>query len=299
MGDALGIATEGMTVGEIRRVFGEVREFKRRANFIPALSKLEPGQWTDDTQMTVALAEAILEAGGFDPEVVAKRFARWVTEGPRYPGYTCVTACRRLAEGVPWDRAGDPNGAGCGSAMRAAPIGLLHPDDPEAVYRDSSLQSVITHKDPRAVAGSVAVAYAVSRLVHGGRVEPGEFASEVAEFVRPISPEMAERIEEVAELVSLEPEEALTVTGTGGFVLEVVPAAFYCFLSSPEDFEHAVVTAANAGGDTDSIGAIAGAFSGAYNGASAIPRRFLEGLEGREKLVELADRLFEIAVGEG
>ncbi len=292
IGDALGMATEGLSREEIVATFGEVREFSPRAT----ASFLQPGQWTDDTQLTIALAEAILEGRGFNPQITAKRFVDWLLrEHPRFAGMTCLTACQRLASGVPWDRAGDPNGAGCGSAMRAAPIGLLYPDDFDSLYRAAVIQSAITHRDPRAIAGSAAVAYGVARLLHGGSVEG--FASEVAKFVEPLSPEMAERISLVEKLKTSPPESALSQTGTGGFVLETVPAAFYCFLSRPDDFEHAVVTAANAGGDTDSIGAIAGALSGAYNGASRIPQKFLKDLEAKEYIISLADQLFDLAFG--
>jgi ADP-ribosylglycohydrolase len=74
--------------------------------------------------------------------------------------------------------------------------------------------------------------------------------------------------------------------------METVPAAFYCFLTlEPEE---ALIMAANAGGDTDSIASIAGALCGASSGLHWIPERWLRVLEGRERIENAARGLFEL-----
>ena len=86
-------------------------------------------------------------------------------------------------------------------------------------------------------------------------------------------------------------EDSIINIGTGGYVVETVLAAFFGFLYSPTDFETTIVNVVNEGDDADSVGAIAGAFSGAFNGLGAIPARWLAPLEGREELIAVADRL--------
>lgn len=86
-------------------------------------------------------------------------------------------------------------------------------------------------------------------------------------------------------------DDGIRQIGTSGYVVQTVLAAFYAFLHTPADFETTVVNAVNQGDDADSVGAIAGAFSGALNGMEAIPDRWLAPLEGREELVSVADRL--------
>ena len=93
-----------------------------------------PGTFTDDTQMTIAVAEALLAAGraGLDPlmSTMAERFVLWSrsTTNNRAPGGTCMEGCSNLAASVPWRRAGVPTSKGCGSVMRVAPIGLYYQD---------------------------------------------------------------------------------------------------------------------------------------------------------------------------
>ena len=82
---------------------------------------------------------------------------------------------------------------------------------------------------------------------------------------------------------------------------ESVPAAIYCFLANLDSFEDAVVQAVNLGGDTDTIGAMTGALSGAYRGKTGIPKRWLESLEngpkGRDYIERLGDQLWEMRSG--
>src|SRR5262249_27534596 len=90
-----------------------------------------PGTYSDDTQMTVAVAEAILAVAADAPldalmDEMGRRFVAWSTspDNDRSPGQTCMTGSQALAKGVPWRDAGVRDSKGCGSAMRVAPIGL-------------------------------------------------------------------------------------------------------------------------------------------------------------------------------
>ncbi len=83
--------------------------------------------------------------------------------------------------------------------------------------------------------------------------------------------------------------------GCGKFVLESVPAALYAFLSSPDSLERSLIVAVNAGGDADSIAAMTGALSGAFNGAQSIPMRWVKDLENRDYLIEIANLLYDLA----
>jgi len=293
VGDALGMPVEGMSASTIRARYGEVREFlaaPRRA--------LGPGQFTDDTQMTLALAESIVERGRVDPAHVAGRFMAWLDSGDvRGIGRSTLRSLLRLKAGVPWRESGEQGkwAAGNGAAMRIAPVGLLHCRRLERLRQDVHDVSIITHRNPEAVAGALAVAYAVARLVTGAKPSP-DFLDDVASFVghNPVS----ERLRKARELLSqgTPAEKALASLGTSGYVVETVASALYAFLSSPDDFEETVVTAVMAGGDTDTVAAIAGAISGAHNGVAGIPSRWRERVEGASRLAHLAERIYELAL---
>lgn len=300
IGDALGMPTEGMSRREIEMRYGRVTEFRAGAG-------LEAGQYTDDTQMMLCLAEQIAEDGEFNAAAAARRFVWWYHDRPRRPGRACMDACKRLIAGAPWSESGGEGEAGCGTAMRVMPIGLRYFRDPVALRRAAVESAVITHRDARAMAGAVAIAYGVARALCAGEAPDGDaFLGEVADFVADVDGQMAAAIGEARRLLSADPWDALGEIGTGVFVLEAVPAALYCFARSLAGFstplpstglEAAVVLAANAGGDTDSVAAMAGSLSGALNGVGRIPPRFRDNVESAEHLRKVALRLHGHAVG--
>ena len=291
VGDALGAQVEGMGADAIRDVHGRVTDF------IDA--RFGAGRLTDDTQMTIVLAQAILELGRFDSEHTGFKFAGWVAASDdgvkeaRGLGLACQTACRALR-----DRPGEPSGvdsAGCGAAMRASPIGLRYYHEPGALLRAAVDQALLTHTDPRAVAGSVAVASAVAAgVTDEGDLDRAALAAALAKAVEKVDLPTSVKIAGLADYLDASPAEGFAYTGTGGIATETVPAALFAFLRTPYDLEETVVTAVNAGGDTDSIGAIAGAVSGTFNGIGAIPARWRDNVEGSVYIESVAYRLFTL-----
>lgn len=299
IGDALGRPVEGWSPRNIREVYGVVRRYESKRT-------REPGTITDDTQLTIAIAQSIVEHGGLDPEDVADRFAAWLPIG-RGTGHATREGIVAYLGGAPWWEAGDDS-AGNGAAMRTAPIGLLHPLDVDALRRDAAIAAVITHADPMAAASAIAQSWTVAYLLH---TEPGRF--DIADYFEgltrvlddvpdPGHPErrigarepvrLLDRILEVGERLDQTPKELFAFTHNGAFVLESLPAALWCFLRSPEDPEKVLVTAVNAGYDADTVGAMAGAVVGAYVGEKAFPEEWLAGLEYADGLEGLAERIF-------
>lgn len=292
IGDALGAPVEGMSDAEIVSRHGRV------TGFIDA--RFGAGMVTDDTQMTVALAQSIIEIGRFDLEHAAFKFGRWMefsdngVKEARGVGLACATACRRLYQGAGPEESGVPS-AGCGAAMRASPVGLIYYHDTESVRRAAVAQAMLTHTDPQALAGAAAVAFAVAAGVNrAGEPDGPGLVRLAASFVASIDESMAAKIEGLAGRLDADPADGFVYTGTSGYVMETVPGALYAFLRTPSDFEETVLTAVNAGGDTDSLGAIAGAVSGAFNGAARIPAKWKDGVEGRRYLETLATKLFTL-----
>jgi ADP-ribosylglycohydrolase len=296
IGDALGMPTEFISsMGGIRSKFGVEGVTDFAAGDWPA------GHFTDDTQMTLALAEGLLAAGpdaSVDAlmEEVAREFIAW-NEGPvgghRAPGRTCRAGCRNLADGADWRDAGVANSKGCGSAMRAAPIGLMWPGDYERIREVGIAQSRATHGHPCALAGSVAVGALVSMALEGGR--PEGMLERVIDLTADISDEFVEQMRTVSRALECDSEDAWTLLGEAWIAEEAVAGALYCFLRSPDDYRATVLCGANTVGDSDSLACIAGAISGACNGADAIPTDWRERVERAEKLREIAERLWEAA----
>lgn len=306
IGDALGRPGEGRSPQFIREQYGSLSDFYPWFGWEGG----PKGTITDDTQLTICVARSYVTRGGLEPEDLARRFVAWLPQG-RGKGRTCTAAVRNLEAGTPWHESGLES-AGNGAAMRSAPVGLANPTSPESLQRDAALQTVITHADPMAVASSVALAFGVAYLLHlqPGDMDPERFVAKVFDALSNVpdpgyperrpeaGPEpvrLADRLAELPGLLDRSPAEAFSYLYNGAFVLESLPAAFWCFLKSPEDPERALVTGADGGRDADTVASMAGNLAGAYLGEEAFPERWLEELEFRDDLRELADGLLEVA----
>jgi ADP-ribosyl-[dinitrogen reductase] hydrolase len=293
IGDALGMQTEGMTQIQITQHHKLVYDYGPGR---PGSSneKLKAGQYTDDTQQTLILARSIIESGTFDPELFSKKLVehyRILISQPelnRGWGSTSLAACRKLDNDTPWRESGgdDPT---CGSAMRVSPIGLLFSGRPDELEKNAVLSSLPTHKNPQSIAGAVAVAAAVSLAVSD---RSPEIIIQIASYLaKKYDLVLGNKIQHIEKIKHIPEINAFSILGTSMLAVDVVPSAIYCFARTPLDFARTIITAVNAGGDTDSIAAIAGAISGAYLGIDAIPKKWLDRLENREEIEYLALKL--------
>ncbi len=295
VGDALGMPIEGYTAREIKTKFGPVREM------LPAPqdhfhSGLLAGQFTDDTEETLLLAESLIDASGFSPDRFAEKLTAWGTTWTlderlnRGVGFATRSAVESMIAGTPWQQSGQAIPT-CGAAMRAAPIGLLYHTNLNIVKSYADLQSLSTHTSAAARAGAVAVAVGVAMSLCGFSKEM--ILRNAASQASRLDTEFAERLLWVGELLDLLPEDALGLIRNSPLAMESVPAAFYCFLKfEPKE---ALIMAASSGGDTDSIASIAGSLFGAAFGPSWIPESWLAALEGKERIEDAARGLCQLS----
>jgi ADP-ribosylglycohydrolase len=305
IGDALGAPFEGALPSSIPLDIGAEIDFRKMAGY-------PLGQYTDDTQMTLATVRAICRAKKVDGAEIASEFVKlWESDEIVGAGASCSEGVYNIIRhGMRWEEAGAPEGrAGNGTAMRAAPIGLWNFRHPERIQEDARISSIITHQDPRSIAGAAAVAKAVQLCFDPEEIHPGEFLALVGASVRNKSALFSKCLAELAPWVDLESADALPhIYASGepdvgprepnritGYVIPTVLCSFYFFLRTPNDFLATVAGAIKAGGDTDTSGAIAGAIGGARNGIQAIPARLLRNLKDSKEIVALAEELYELA----
>ncbi|MEE8471477.1 MAG: ADP-ribosylglycohydrolase family protein [Dehalococcoidia bacterium] len=288
VGDSLGAPMEGMSRVGIEGRYGRVTEMLGGG-----WHGLEPGGCTDDTAMMLCIARSIVEKGHFDPQDVAAKFLHWFDAGPIGIGRTTWVALSEMKGGASWEEAGKiahqrlgGMSAGNGSVMRCGPIGLLDFDNHERLVEDSIGSSRITHWDPQACWGAVAVNLAIAEILRG---EKDDLLSRVGRKVA--QTEVMDAVHGVARLKVLDLEPS-------AYVLDTLQAALWCFLNT-SSFEDALVTAVNLGGDTDTVGAVCGALAGAGYGLEAIPQRWQDPLQGRGEILWLAKKIYELAVSTG
>ncbi len=248
---------------------------------------LQPGQWTDDTAMAVALGESLLAHPDLDPADLMRRFVSWWREG----AYSCTGRCfdiggttaaalRRFEQtGDPFAGSTEPNSAGNGSIMRLAPVAVRHWRDPERMRRVARDQSRTTHAAAEAVMACETLADILADAI-GGTSLPALVSGKAARRVSGFHPG----------------QERSEVLGTG-YVVASLHAALWA-VSRASGFREAVLLAANLGEDADTTAAIAGQIAGALYGASAIPTAWLDRLAWRERIESLASDLFKASTEE-
>ncbi len=289
LGDALGWPVEFKKLLEIRQKYG-------RAGIT---EPPDPALFTDDTQMTLAVAQALIETGDRDVDTlmaaVGRHFIAWShhpdTPG-RAPGNTCLAGVRNLESGLDWRKAGIAGSKGCGSAMRAAPIGYFYQHDPVRLRTTAHAVGFATHQHPAADAAAIAAAYLVKLALDG--IHPHDFSHLVMDFCQGISDEFDYAILRANHPVGwTDTDAAIRHIGQGWVGEEAVALSIYCCLKHPDNYVAAVRLAANIDGDSDSIACIVGGILAARLGLKAIPSDWIAQLERQAELTHIASSLTE------
>jgi poly(ADP-ribose) glycohydrolase ARH3 len=292
IGDALGFPAEGRSPAEIEMIYGGPLE-----DYTPRIGRRHTwaaGQVTKDTQLVTVLGESLAERGQLDMDDFAERLVRWLP-GSLRAGKSTAQSVQALTEGRHWSTSGVASN-GAGSTVRVVPLALLLHTDYAALRQAAVLQSLPTHQASKAYAGAVLFGTAIATLVNTptGELAVSAWLGMLERSIRGIDLEMSAALHDVATYLAdrMPAREALARLKTGGYVLECLPSALYCFLTYPQDPRRAMITAANGGFDASSVAAMTGALCGAYNGRSCLPSVLIDGLPCAQALAALAERLY-------
>ncbi|GIX12961.1 MAG: ADP-ribosylglycohydrolase [Paracoccaceae bacterium] len=280
IGDALGMPAQGFAPAEIARRFGRIADFLPAPDDNPISRGLGAGMVTDDTEQALLLARRLL-AGPWDERAWARDLLEWEA-GMRARGLAELLgpSTRRALEALM--AGGDPARTGLagdtnGAAMRIAPLGIACPPGPGLIDRVVAT-SRVTHATAPALGAAAAVAAAISAAIAGAdwraALAEGLSAAEAAAArgAWVAGAEIAARIRLALEIA--EPGRLAAAIGTGVLATESVATALGLVAAARGDPWQAALMAANIGGDTDTIGAIAGSVAAASGGA--LPPRAVE-----------------------
>ena len=253
--------------------------------------------YTDDTHMMIGVAESLIRSKGFNGEDMASTFIQnYELEPFRGYGPGPPRIFRMVTAGEAWDKAAQklyPGGSyGNGSAMRVAPIGVFYHDDLEMVREVAYKSSQITHAHSLGKEGAALQAYAIALVTNlqPQAFDHSNFLVKVIDYVQDeVYKQKLNRIEEL--LARSDKTRVVIKLGNGIEAFNSVPTAIYSFLVHPDSFAEAVLYAISLGGDTDTIGAMTGAISGAHLGIESIPDSWRNKLENRLYIEELAEKL--------
>jgi ADP-ribosylglycohydrolase len=284
VGDALGMPHESGAPNLNKMKYGYRRAYKGHPN-----DELNAGQYTDDTQLMI-LAGTLLADGKFNEDRYATALRELYARGAlRFPDSTISALCEnRVREDVP--RKGvKSTTSGC--IPLAIPFALAYPEMSEACERAVRACNV-THSHPAAHA---AVSTVVALVWHALYETPDPIFRAL-EKARSEDEILGGKIKNALSLEKegMDTGTALLKIGNGVDVLQTLPIAFFLisrYAAHPPDL---LTVSANTGGNSDTIALICGAYLGASKGTDALPSDLLDGLEDRQRLELLGQRLHSV-----
>ena len=301
---ALGYPVEFLSYDEIVEEYGSC-----------GIVSFGSGLISDDTQMTLFTAQGLLDAKDSKyVESVWKCYRDWyVTQSEEFgihsgcrllsipelfslraPGNTCLSAIRNRVMGTIEHSINDSKG--CGGIMRVAPVGLF---GQPLLAADIA---ATTHGHPLGYIPAAALAYMIDCIVNNGSIS---LLDVVERMVHAMEVEFKENffLDTFIDLIhraiflskrDLNDVDAIRMLGEGWVAEETLAIAIYCVLKYPDNFDNAVIASVNHDGDSDSTGAVTGNILGAYLGFHSIPDKFLERLELKNVIIQMADDLYSV-----
>ena len=273
IGDALGGTTEFMTESEIKAKYGRLTEIIGGGCW-----NLEPGEVTDDRAMTIALARGILGNPDQPIESIGEEFLKWFATNPKDVGITIRSVLSQY--NGDWEKTSrtvcaqmDGKCAGNGSLMRTLPVALAYPSLPKMV-EVTHQQSMMTHYDKQTAQICQIYNKVAVRLLHNESIKQA------------IEKEITE-----TEFVSIYNKKP--IVPADGYVVNTFYWVLY-YLYHFDDFQEIAIEAANKGGDSDTIAAIACGLKGVEIGFDRLPEIYRKKILIKDELSELATQLLHV-----
>jgi len=309
IGDTLGHPFEGILRDGIYSRFNDFKEF------IASNKKLF-NTYTDDTQLTLHTAKALIQGSGFTEDYFIREYVEWLEDPPIGPGFGCISSIQKLKYGIPWKKAAS-NSGGNGTTMRVSPIGLFYNKDIKNLKNFALQSSLITHSHPAASAGAIVVARAIAFLID--KTIETEFSvdeffdviiSSISNSREEIWDEFIELLNKVKNNLDIPLEAGLIKFSQAGvktpyfiedylgkafvhpYTLSTVACAIFVFLKNLNSFEECIFQLATAGGDSDTVGAIGGSLAGVYFGKGNIPLDLIQLVNGYKDILRISEELW-------
>ena len=286
IGDALGLGTEFMDSKEMAinyplglKHYNEIVQDRHRCRW-------RKGDWTDDTDMMLCIAKAIIKDKGIILNNIAKSFKEWAYGNPMGIGENTYKVLHigdyeekniEVSKLI-WEMSGR-NAAANGGLMRTSIVGLL----PADVEENAANICRLTHYDPRCVGSCVIVSEIIHSLVYDA-ISPSY--EQIVEWGNKYDNRIKEYIDFALDnnINRLELQEVNSM----GYTLKTLAAGLWAYWHA-DSFEDGLLAIVNAGGDADTNAAVACSILGAKYGYHSIPTEYINGLVRKEELEKVIE----------
>jgi len=291
VGDAYGLALEGLSKQRQKKLFPNMEGH----HFF-----FGKGMVSDDTEHTCMVAQALIASAG-DPvkfrQDLAWRLRWWFLCLPAAMGYATLVSMLKLWLGFPADKSGIFS-AGNGPAMRSAVIGVCAGHDEKKLKELVRISTRMTHRDPKAEFGALAVALAA--YLNQKELSPSGFLQQLSTLLQDENAEeFLDLIQKTVDSVARgQTTESFAADmgwekGVSGYIYQTVPAVIHVWLRHPRDYQSAIQEMVRCGGDSDTTGAILGGIVGAGAGKGGIPEKWLNTIWEWPRSTHWMERLAE------
>ncbi|MDO5832267.1 MAG: ADP-ribosylglycohydrolase family protein [Methanobrevibacter sp.] len=242
------------------------------------------GTWSDDTSLTLATMQSIVNKKAIDLEDIMNEFSLYVSESKycQYEvfdyGHTTIQAIRKFDSGYPVSQCGGRGDRdnGNGSLMRILPLAFIS----GITYEDIENVSSLTHAHMKSrIACVLYVEIAKSML---------EKDLEISEHIKNSCEKIKKHYEDSDYLMDFESilEMDFHVDEGRSYVIKTLEAVLYCLLETGS-YKEAVLKAVNLGRDTDTVAAITGGLAGIYYGYDDIPAEWIKDIPQIDFVLDL------------
>lgn len=301
----------GHAVGD---AMGFPTEFSKREELLqsPVIEMIDSpdvgqpaGSWSDDTAMEIATIDSFIQKKYFDYKDIMDKWVKWISKSEYTPtgvafdiGRTCLKAIKKYCNGTAPLQCGatSMNENGNGSLMRILPVALYAYSkklDDTSIRKLTDEVSSLTHAHEVSRLGCyIYVQFIISLLKDFAKedsyryIQNLDYSAYDKNAINLYSRILNEKIE----------GQILDNIKSSGYIVDTLECAMWIFMNA-QHYKEAIIASTNIGGDTDTIGAIVGSMAGIYYGFDSIPSNWLDKLQRKDYLMELADR-FEKSVNE-
>lgn len=271
----------------------------------------ETGQYTDETQLTLAILKSILKNKKFTGKSLLKDISEfWKNNEIIEHPFETEEVINMFNSGTKWNKCALPVGkADCSTAFRVAPIGLWYNESIKDLAKTAIISSEITHKDYRATCGALTIAACIGYLVNNDPpLNIRHFITVVSNIVKPVDKDFAKNIKEILKCLGMSKEMAeikLAKMGNekyspyeegGGvppFVTSVVFTSIYYFLKHQKNYILMINDIIKRGGAINPMCSIAGNLWGTLNGYNKLPPKLFDTLKDKKDIYSLTVKFFK------